>query len=120
MVSDVKTVGDGEATQELVPATIGRDLGRSHDTVRDDVGLLESIYVHHTLRPWSANWSKRAVRRPKVHAVDTGVAASVLGVDDKALAAPGHPLAGPLLESFVAGEVQRQLTWSEPTARAYH
>jgi predicted AAA+ superfamily ATPase len=110
----------GRTAQELVPATIGRDLGLAHDTVRDYLGLLESIYLHHTLRPWSSNWSKRAVRRSKLHALDSGVAAWVLGVDDHALSSPGHPLAGPLLESFVAGEVARQLTWSQVSARAYH
>ena len=107
-------------SQELVPTAIARDLSLSNDTVSDYLGLLESIYVHHTLRPWSGNWSKRAVRRSKVHAVDTGVAAAVLGVDHSALASPGHPLAGPLLESFVVGELRRQLTWSDTLARAYH
>lgn len=106
--------------QELVPATLARDLGLTHDTIRDYLGLLETIYLHHLLPAWSTNLSSRAVRRPKVHAVDSGLAAALLGVGAEALRRPDHPLAGPLLESFVAGELRRQLTWSETLARIYH
>ena len=100
--------------------SLATQFGLSHDTIRDYLGLFETIYTHHLLPPWSTNLSKRAVRRPKLHAVDTGLASATLGVDAQALATPGHPLDGAMLESFVAGELRRQITWADTLARLYH
>jgi uncharacterized protein len=52
--------------------------------------------------------------------IDTGLAAALLGLTPDALARPGATYAGQLLESFVAGELARQLTWSSTAARLSH
>ena len=57
---------------------------------------------------------------PKLHLVDSGLAAHLIGVDAAGLARPTSVHAGPLLESFVAGEIARQLTWSTSDATLYH
>ena len=106
--------------QELVPTNLANTFGLSHDTVRDYLGLFETIYTHFLLPAWSTNLSSRASRRPKLHAVDTGLAAAVVGIDAQSLTQPENSSAGPLLESFVAGELQRQVAWSETLARLYH
>ena len=106
--------------QELVPANLASDFGLSHDTVRDYLGLFETIYTHHLLPAWSTNFASRASHRPKIHAVDSGLAAAILGVDAQALARPEHPAAGSLFETFVVGELRRQLTWSDALGRIYH
>ena len=60
------------------------------------------------------------VRHPKLHLVDAGLAAALLGASAEALARPGHPALGPLLETFVAGEVRRQASWSDSPPELLH
>lgn len=52
--------------------------------------------------------------------VDSGLAAYLLGTDPDGLARPTAAHSGQLLESFVAGELARQLTWSDQEAALYH
>jgi predicted AAA+ superfamily ATPase len=51
--------------------------------------------------------------------VDSGIAASLLGVDESRLSRLDGPIGG-LLESFVAMEIARQLSWSHHDAEVYH
>lgn len=69
---------------------------------------------------WSRNLTAKVVRRPKLHFVDGDPAAHLLGADASGLARPDSPQAGPLLETFVAGELARQLTWSTTSATRHH
>lgn len=105
---------------EVNVAELGRELGLPAPTLRRYLPLLETVYLHHLVPAWSRNLTAKVVRRPKLHLTDTGLAAYLLGVDADALARPTAAVAGPLLESFVAGELARQLTWSEIDARLYH
>ena len=56
----------------------------------------------------NARWTRRltagTARRPKFHITDSGLAASLLGVNAEALASPTAPATGPLLETFVVNE----------------
>ena len=106
--------------QELVPARIGSDLGITGDTFRDYLALLETVYVHHALPSWSSGGTGRVVKRPKVHAVDSGLAAFAMNASVDRLRHPEDTTLGPLLETFVAGELARQRTWSELGARLFH
>lgn len=105
---------------ELNVADLAKDLGIPQTTFRRYLPLFETTYVHHTLPAWSGNNSAKVVRRPKLHFVDSGAAATVLGVNAAALAKPTAAVAGQLLETFIAGELARQLTWSETDARLFH
>jgi uncharacterized protein len=106
--------------QEIIPTKIGSDLGVTGDTIRDYVALLETVYVHHSLPAWSSSATGRAVKRPKLHAVDTGVAAFVLNASVDLLAHPEQPLLGPLFETFVVNEIAKQKTWTDLDVRLYH
>lgn len=90
-------------------ADLGRTLGVPQTTLRRYFSLLEMIFLVQLVEPWAANVSVRLVRSPKVHLVDTGLACALLGLDE---VPDAHPAVGPLLESFVAGELTRQLGWS--------
>ncbi len=107
-------------SEELVPASLAQALGLSHDTVTDYLGLLETIYLHHTLPAWTPGLTGRVTRRPKIHLVDSGLAATLLGTTPEVLTVPESPLAGPLLETFVVNELLRQTTWSDLQIRLYH
>ncbi len=73
---------------------------------------LQTVFLIHELPAWSRNLPARPVRRSKFHLSDTGLAASLLGVDAGALAPPTAPATGPLLESFAVNEIARQLSAS--------
>jgi uncharacterized protein len=48
------------------------------------------------------------------------VASHLLGVDRDALASPTAPATGPLVETFVAMELRKQLGWADTDASMYH
>ena len=105
---------------ELNIADLAQTLGIPHTTMRRYVPLFDTTYIHHTVSAWSGNVSARVVKRPKLHLVDSGTAAVLLGMSADALARPTASVAGQLLETFVAGELARQLTWSTLDARLHH
>jgi predicted AAA+ superfamily ATPase len=59
------------------------------------------------------------VKAPKLHLVDSGLLANVLGMDAARLAAQPE-LAGPLLETFVVDELFRQQSFSETRCTLSH
>jgi predicted AAA+ superfamily ATPase len=83
--------------------------------------LLETLFLIHRLPAWSTNLSKRVVSRPKVALLDSGLAADLVNVSAAGAGVSGNPkIAGQLLEGFVAGELKRQMSWSEADARLFH
>jgi hypothetical protein len=91
----------------------------SRPTIRDYVTLLERTFLLEQLPPWHSNRLSRLVKTPKLHLGDTGLAASLLGVDATALN-KDRGLLGQLLETFVYQELRRQASWGESTVRFYH
>ncbi|MBF6208410.1 ATP-binding protein [Streptomyces gardneri] len=90
------------------------DLGVPVTTVREYIGLLEVIYLIRLIPAWSANATARAIATPKLVFNDSGLAAHLLtGVTNDATT-------GGLVETFVLGELTRQLTWSQTMARLHH
>lgn len=106
--------------QEFNAADVARDLDMARTTLPTYLALLETIYLVYRLPAWSMNLTKKAVKHPKLHFVDAGLAAHLLGVGAEALASPTSNAAGPVLETFVAGELARQLTWAETSADLLH
>lgn len=105
---------------ELNVTDLAMQLGIAQTTFRRYLPLFETTYIHHTVPAWSGNVSSKVVKRPKLHFVDSGAASALLGANAAALARPTSTIAGQLFETFVAGELARQLTWSETDARLYH
>ena len=105
---------------EVVLVDIARDVGVDHRTAGRFLSLLETLYLHHLVPAWSRNLTAKVVQRPKLHMVDSGLAAHLLGVDPANLSRPIATHSGPLLETFVAGELARQLTWTDSGARLHH
>lgn len=103
----------------MVWAGLAADAGIPRRTLDPYVALLGTLYLTHTLPAWAVNLTAREVKQPKVFPVDSGLAASLLGVSD-AIAAPGAALAGPMLECFVVGELRRQLGWADTRATLHH
>jgi len=106
--------------QELNVASLAREAGINGETLRSYLSLLETIYLHLRLPAWSTNFTSRAKHHPKVHMVDTGLAADVLGLTADRLATPTSQMAGPLLETFAVNELVRQQAWSQQRVRLGH
>lgn len=108
-------------SEELNLADVSKETGIPVTSLRRLLELLETMYVIQQIPAWSANLTKRAVSRPKVSLLDTGLAARLLNIS----AVGARPetygeVAGHLLEGFVAGEIRRQRAWSEQTFRLSH
>lgn len=121
-VADIERASDMRHLISLLAAQVGgllnanrlaNDLRISAPTVRNYLGILETIYLVRRVPAWSANATTRAIVTPKLIFVDSGLAAHLT---------PGAPddSRGGLIESFVLGELSRQLTWSRRSARLYH
>ncbi len=106
--------------QELNVASLARDAGINGETLRSYLAPLETIYLHLRLPAWSTNFTSRAKHHPKVHMVDTGLAANVLGLTAERLSTPTTQMAGPLFETFVVNELVRQQAWSDERVRLGH
>ena len=106
--------------QEMNASDIGRDLKVARSTLDEHLALLETVHLWHRLPAWSTNLTAKVVRHPKAYLVDSGLAARLVGATPAALASAMHPALGPLVETFVVGEVARQQTWAETSCRLHH
>ncbi len=107
-------------TASLMNASeISRSMQIPLSTLRRYLALLEMTFLFAPLPAWAPNIGKRFVKSPKVHLVDSGLAAHLRGVQDPEALASSEAI-GPLLESFVLQELRTQLAATVPSARAHH
>ena len=106
--------------QELSVASIAKDARRPEVTVAAHLSLLETVHLWFQVPAWSRNLTKKVVRHAKGHILDSGLAAHLLRVDPQSLGTPGSPALGPLLETFVAGELARQVGWADTEVDLRH
>jgi len=107
------------ASSLLNLSDVGRDASLPHTTLTRYLALLETVFLVHRLPAWSRNLGQRLVKAPKLHLVDTAIACHLLGADEKRLA-EDRSLLGRLLESFVVGELRKQISWSDPQITLLH
>lgn len=91
---------------------LGAPLGMNHVTTRKYVGVFENLFLMGTLQPWYTNALKRLVKSPKLHFLDAGLLAALRGLSPDSLRRDRTPL-GPLLESFVVGEIVKLAGWAD-------
>ena len=99
-------------------ADVGRDAGLPHTTLTRYLALLETVFLVHRLPAWSHNLGQRLVKAPKLHLVDSGLACHLLGADARRLS-EDRPLMGRLLESYVVGELRKQVSWADSRTALY-
>jgi predicted AAA+ superfamily ATPase len=105
---------------ELVMQSVIDDSALDRQAVYDHRAWLETIHLVTTLPAWSRNLTRRVKRRSKVFLTDPGLAAWLLGKRPAALEDPADPATGRLIETFVFGELRRQLTWAGTEATLFH
>ena len=102
---------------------LARRVQLERTVVEDYVQLLEAVFMIHRLPAWGRTLGARTARSPKVHMVDSGLAAALTGLttdrlaalDTTSLAEFGH-----LLETFVVGEVLKQVSWNDEPLQVSH
>lgn len=113
----------GQTAQVLNIEAAARDIGVDHTTAESYTQLLEAVYLVHRLPAWGKTLSSRSAASPKLHVLDSGVAARLLRLtpaklgrrDPVALSELGH-----LLETFVVGEILKQTSWTDAVAGVGH
>lgn len=107
--------------RELVMTELARDAGVSRTTASRYLALLEALYLVHLQPAWATNATTRAKRAPKVHLVDSGLTASLLGLGERELTSLDRERElGSLLESFVVTELRKQAGWSDLSVDVLH
>jgi predicted AAA+ superfamily ATPase len=98
---------------------IGGQLNLDTKTAQKYVGLLETLFLVHQLRPWHSNALNRIIKTPKVHFLDSGLLASLNRITTKSINADKTSF-GPLLETWVYGELLKMTTMEEEPWHIYY
>jgi hypothetical protein len=100
-------------------AEVSRSVQIPQTSLKRYLSVVEMLYFTTELPAWSANFSKRLVKSPKLHIADTGLAAYLLGVNPARLRAD-RKLFGQLLETFVVMELKKHCSWFDEPLRMFH
>jgi uncharacterized protein len=94
------------SAQTVNLAELAQRLEIKPHTARSYLTLLERCYLLDELPSWTVGLSARAARKPRLHPIDTGLAAASLHADARKLSR--LPFGGSLVESFVVAELRKQ------------
>lgn len=93
-------------------AAAARRAGMEERTAENYTKLLEAVFLIRLLPAWGTTLGAKAGAVPKIHAVDSGLAAHLLRLTPEKLArrsAPALTEFGHLLETFAVGEIFKQM-----------
>lgn len=94
----------GRIGQILNLTSLANDCGISVNTAKGWISVLEASYIIFLLRTHHKNFSKRLIKSPKLYFYDTGLACSLLNIeDDQALSS--HYIRGSLFESMIISDL---------------
>ncbi len=92
--------------QLLNLSSLANDCGVSQPTARSWLSVLEASYIVFRLPPFFANVGKRLLKTPKLYFYDTGLAASLLNIENPRQLET-HPLRGAFFETWVVAEIAK-------------
>ncbi len=113
----------GQTGQMLNVAKTASTIGMEKSTAENYTKLLEAVFLVQRLPAWGTTLSSRVAVVPKIHIVDSGLAARLLHLTERKLgvaSASALTEFGHLLETFVVGEVSKQLDWLEASVQRGH
>jgi uncharacterized protein len=96
----------GRIGQILNVSSLATDTGVSVNTVKGWLSLLEESYILFLLQPHYKNFSKRLIKSPKIYFYDTGLARSLLKIENEN-DLYNHYLRGGLFESLIISELYK-------------
>jgi predicted AAA+ superfamily ATPase len=112
-----------QTAQVLNIAKAAAAIGMEKSTAENYTKLLETVFLVHQLPAWGTTLGSRIGAAPKIHVVDSGLAARLLRLTEGKLglaSAQALTELGHLLETFVVGEVCKQLDWLDSPVRRGH
>jgi predicted AAA+ superfamily ATPase len=123
LVSDLLDRLAAQTAQVLNLSRVTDSLGVERKTAEAHLRLLEDLFLVVRLPAWGKTLRARATSKPKLHVVDSGLAARLLRVtpakmarlDPTVLTEFGH-----LLETFVVGELRKHVSWIDEPVTTGH
>jgi predicted AAA+ superfamily ATPase len=127
-IARVKDAGDVARLLELLAlrtgellnvSNVSNDLGLRRETIEHHLAILERLFLVRRLPAWSRSEAKRLVRAPKIHLLDSGLAATLGGLAAEDWTARRERF-GHLLETFVVQQIVAQAGWTSPELQCWH
>jgi predicted AAA+ superfamily ATPase len=113
------TLLSGQTAQLLTIETVARQLAIRRETVQNNLAALERLFLVRRLPAWHRNEAKRLIKAPKIHLVDSGLAATLAGLDPEEWNTRRDRF-GHVLESFVVQQLIAQAGWIDPDLHFWH
>lgn len=98
---------------------LGNALSMARATVDHYLAVLQRLFLVRLLPAWHRNHSKRLVKAPKVHLMDSGLAATLMDLHAEDWITRRERF-GHLLESFVVQQLAAQAAWTDPALKLFH
>jgi hypothetical protein len=100
-------------------SSLANELDISRETAEKYLSVLERLFLVQRLPAWHRNQAKRLIKTPKIHWIDSGLAATLNGfkVADWLNYTVNF---GPLLESFVVQQLIAQASWLDDELHFSH
>jgi predicted AAA+ superfamily ATPase len=99
--------------------TLSNELDLRRETIESYLTICERLFLIRRLAPWHRHESKRLIKTPKIHVIDSGLAATLADLSAADWTARRDRF-GHLLESFVVQQLIAQSGWTDPDLRFWH
>ncbi len=109
----------GRIGQILNLSSLANDTGITVNTAKSWLSLLESSYIIFRLQPYYNNYNKRLIKSPKLYFYDTGLACSLLKIQNAEMIKT-HYLYGALYENYIISEILKTQYHSGITPSVYY
>ncbi|MGO6694943.1 ATP-binding protein [Rhizobium johnstonii] len=133
-VADVLKIRKSDSMRRLIDqlaARVGNELnveslckqfnGVQRKTIESYMDILTKLSLLKRLPAWTSGETGRDIRHPKVHLVDTGIAAALRSINSQSFNIEANPTAlGGLFENFVHNELAKSLPFQKQEWRLYH
>ena len=100
-------------------SALGAELGMRRETADQYLSVLERLFLVRRLPAWHRNEAKRLIKTPKIHLLDSGLAATLAGLEAGDWTTRRDRF-GHLIESFVVQQLIAQAGWTDPDLRFWH
>lgn len=113
----------GRTGQLAMISKAAEALGANRNTSESYTRLLEDLFLVERLPAWGKTLRARTVTTPKVHVIDSGIAARLMRLSPaklRTLDPTAQTEFGNLLETFVVGELRTHLSWRDEAVTVGH
>ena len=95
--------------QEFNASKIGDEIGIDSKTVEEWLSILKNTGIIYLLQPFTNNNVSRAIKRPKLYFMDTGLACYLTGYNDSKILEKSS-FSGAIFETYIVSEIIKSYT----------